>query len=435
MRLAALALLLIPSAALAADEFLYVRSSGVVLRADPAIDGRPLGSIAPRSKVLFLGARSDVEELEGETGRWAKVQSGDRVGWVFDRNLSFAKPLSTEEATRVLLSHGIQCERALLKLHAGGTGVAVSEPHSGPPAPKLRNVRWWGDGPFFVAFEVWGGAEDALTQQGLALCELDYNDGRGDFDAREVDLRRRVPDTMSPLGIATECGEKATQTEGCTPLITAVARGRIDDARGLLEHGANPDASTRWGWTALHHAAWSGQTALAQLLLEHGANRNAKGHDGCSPLHLAAGAGNAQVVSVLLERKVDLEDLDRNGRTALHWAADGNHADVIALLLARKLPANTRDYYGWSALSYAARKGHLDALRALLERSADPNLRDRDDASTLHAAAAQCQTATIDLLLAHGADARLRDRYGLQPLHHAFFARCPRIPAGLSKHG
>ena len=437
MRLAALAFLLsVSTAAPATDEFLYVRSPGVVLRAEPSLGGRALGALATRSRVLFLGARSDVEEIEGEAGRWAKVQLGDKVGWVFDRNLSFAPPLSSEEATRMLLRRGVRCERALLKLHAGGTGTALAEPHTPPPPPTtLRNVRWWGDGPFYVVFEVWGGRADALSQEGLALCELDFNDARDDFDAREVDLRRRAPDTMSPLGIDTECRGKPAvdQGEGCTPLISAVAQGREEEVAALLKRGVDVNASTRWGWTALHHAAWSGRTTIVQLLLKNAANKNAKGHDGCSPLHLGAGAGHVPIVSALLEAKADVDDTDRNGRTALHWAAERGHAGAVAALLERGLSPDLRDFHGWTALGYAARKGHLEVLRALLERKADPNLRDRDDATALHAAAAECRVAMIDLLVAHGADPGLRDRYGLQPLHHAFFARCAQIPASLSK--
>jgi ankyrin repeat protein len=426
MRIAALALLLLSAAA---DEFLYVRSAGVVLRAEPSLGARVVGTIAPRSKVQFLGARSDVEEIEGETGRWAKVRSGDKAGWVFDRNLSFAQPLTSEEATRRLLRRGVRCEHALLKLKPGGGGTAVAEPHTSPPAPTLRNVRWWGDGPFYVVFEVWG-----LSQEGLSLCELDFNDARDDFDAREVDLRRRAPDTMSPLGIDTECrGKAVAQDEGCTPLVAAVAQGRADEVATLLKRGVDVNGATRWGWTALHHAAWSGRAAVVEALLNGGANKNAKGHDGCSPLHLAAGAGHGPVVAALLERKVDLEDTDRNGRTALHWAADKGNPGAIAALIERGLSPDLRDFHGWTALAYAARKGHLEALRGLLDRKADPNLRDRDDATALHVAAAECRAAIVDALVARGADPGLRDRYGLQPLHHAFFARCAQIPARLTK--
>lgn len=138
----ALALLLaLPSAATAADEALYVRRAGVLLRAEPSLGARKLGAVPARAKALLLGARSEVEEIEGVAGRWARVRVGGQEGWIFDRNLSFVQPLTDEEARRALLNKPVHCERATLRLKADGTGAAAAEPRSGEPAPALLNLR------------------------------------------------------------------------------------------------------------------------------------------------------------------------------------------------------------------------------------------------------------------------------------------------------
>ncbi len=421
-----------PSQASAAEQVLYVRHAGVVLRAGPSLGARTVGSVPARARAVLLGARSEVEEIEGETGRWAQVKVGDQEGWIFDRNLSFVRPLTPAEARRALLEGPVRCGRARLRLLPDGTGAAAAEPRSGAPPPALLNVRWWGEGPYHVVFEAWRRSRDgALAQEGLTLCELEYVDARELFEGREVDLRRRAPDTMAPLWIDGEC--RAGADEGCPALVAAVARGGPAEAlAALLDGGADPNAATRQDWTALHHAARSGAAAPARLLLSRGARPGPKGRDGSSPLHLAAGAGSDAVVAALLERKADPGDVDRDGRTALHWAAGHGRAGAVEALLRHGAEADRRDFHGWTALSYAARRGHLQAMRALLAHGASPNARDRDDATALHAAAAECRAEAVGLLLGAGADPALRDRYGLQPVHHAYFARCPKAPPGLA---
>jgi len=59
---------------------------------------------------------------------------------------------------------------------------------------------------------------------------------------------------------------------GVHPLNSAAAAGRVDVAAVLLEQGADPNAQTRRGFTALDAARESGDDALAELLRSHGAH-------------------------------------------------------------------------------------------------------------------------------------------------------------------
>ena len=59
---------------------------------------------------------------------------------------------------------------------------------------------------------------------------------------------------------------------GVHPLNSAAAAGRVDVAAVLLGHGADPNAQTRRGFTALDAARESGDDALAELLRSHGAH-------------------------------------------------------------------------------------------------------------------------------------------------------------------
>jgi ankyrin repeat protein len=56
-----------------------------------------------------------------------------------------------------------------------------------------------------------------------------------------------------------------------TPLHSAVAAGRMDNAEVLLEAGANPNARQHGGFTPLMEAEQRGDLDLAELLIRHGA--------------------------------------------------------------------------------------------------------------------------------------------------------------------
>ena len=56
-----------------------------------------------------------------------------------------------------------------------------------------------------------------------------------------------------------------------TPLHSAVAAGRMDNAEVLLEAGADPNARQHGGFTPLMEAEQRGDLDLAELLIQHGA--------------------------------------------------------------------------------------------------------------------------------------------------------------------
>jgi ankyrin repeat protein len=60
-----------------------------------------------------------------------------------------------------------------------------------------------------------------------------------------------------------------TSSDGETPLHKAISRGDIEIVKLLLNYGADVNAKSKYGVTALHFARNS--NAIAQLLVEHGA--------------------------------------------------------------------------------------------------------------------------------------------------------------------
>jgi len=69
----------------------------------------------------------------------------------------------------------------------------------------------------------------------------------------------------------------------------------------LLGAGADVNAKTTQGWTALKEAASSGNIRAVKLLLQAGADINAKDFGGCTPISHAKHAKHQEIVQILLE--------------------------------------------------------------------------------------------------------------------------------------
>jgi Ankyrin repeats (3 copies) len=83
----------------------------------------------------------------------------------------------------------------------------------------------------------------------------------------------------------------------------------------------------------LINAANNGDLASVKALLAKGADVNAKTSYGWTALICASQHGHLEVVQALLAKGADVNAEQNNGRTALDAATAGGHADVIALLV------------------------------------------------------------------------------------------------------
>lgn len=82
-------------------------------------------------------------------------------------------------------------------------------------------------------------------------------------------------------------------------LTAAAARGDVAGVGALLRQGADPDASDRAGWTALHQAAETGDLALARLLLEAAARPDLRSRARGTPLDVAERGGRTALARLL----------------------------------------------------------------------------------------------------------------------------------------
>jgi ankyrin repeat protein/mono/diheme cytochrome c family protein len=223
---------------------------------------------------------------------------------------------------------------------------------------------------------------------------------------------------------------KATDPEGATLLHHAAGFGRLDTMSWLLDAGADVNAKSPRGATALHWAIHD--EAKVRLLLTRGALVNAKQFDGKTPLLLAASLGNGHAtLRLLLEFGADPSTATMNGQTPLMAAAIRADVEAMGLLLAKNGDVNAKNAAGETALMLAATDGNPKAVALLLDRGADARVRTKRNETALGNASTSGNEQTVRLLLDRGAEVDVQNIRGFSPLMLA--ASSETSPAGVVK--
>lgn len=154
-----------------------------------------------------------------------------------------------------------------------------------------------------------------------------------------------------------------------TPLICAAGKN-VSIVRLLISHGADVNAASSKGYSALHVAAAEGIRQIVDILLTHGADVNARDSQGITALDLAAEAGRNAIVHLLIAKGASTAMCDGKGNTALHYAAWAGNASTVEVLLDAGSDLEARNAKGETPLAIAARTGNTDVAVALLRHGA-----------------------------------------------------------------
>ena len=103
------------------------------------------------------------------------------------------------------------------------------------------------------------------------------------------------------------------------------------------------------GYTALHFAAWDGNTDVVKLLIEKGAKVDAKGLDGYTPFLLAAANGHYSSSVILVENGANINHLANSvedtrgssGTSAIRMAAINQEWNVVDYLISKNVSLDT----------------------------------------------------------------------------------------------
>jgi ankyrin repeat protein len=183
----------------------------------------------------------------------------------------------------------------------------------------------------------------------------------------------------------------------------------------LLDHGADPNAVSMWGFRALDHSlARNNALRFMETLLDYGANPLLESDDGLNAYMRAAIAGRADALDLFenrgfrskLEGEAELLAACARGNAARAKAIAAEHPDIIATIGTQR-PDTLAEFAG---------AGNAEGVRILLDLGFDIESRSAHAGprgnTALHLAVWRERLSTVELLLSRNAPLETRNPDG-----------------------
>ncbi|GHV33656.1 hypothetical protein FACS1894187_02510 [Synergistales bacterium] len=209
------------------------------------------------------------------------------------------------------------------------------------------------------------------------------------------------------------------------------SKGTLEEIDSAIQSGADVNARTTIGWTALMSAATANPNVkVIKLLIDNGADVNAKDNHGNTALISTFSRNSSnlgvdlEIISLLLDAGADVNARDHYGVTPLMYAAEQNfNPEIIELLLDNGYGADidAKDQNGWTALMYAAfDNSNPEITSALVNNGADLNARNINGKTALMLATSCNRVSEVTkILFENKPDINARDNTGKTALDHA----------------
>ena len=195
-------------------------------------------------------------------------------------------------------------------------------------------------------------------------------------DLRLADAARNNDRQAVPSLLKQGADVNARTQDGSTALLWAAHWNDLETADLLINAGADVNTANDLRSTPLSLACTNANAALVQRLLSAGASPNTPIATGETPLITCAGTGNVDAVRALIDRGAEVNAKETSqSQTALMWAAAERHAEVVKTLIAHGADLQARTKRGFSALHFAARAGDVASAQLLLDAGTDINIR------------------------------------------------------------
>jgi ankyrin repeat protein len=244
-------------------------------------------------------------------------------------------------------------------------------------------------------------------------------------DPNDAETPYHTPETYdnAVLAILVESG-RLTADSLTTMLLRKADWHDVDGIRFLLEHGADPNRMTGWGFTALHQAVRR-DNALKNIeeMLDHGADPTLTTREHSqSAVQIAARRGRGELLELFERRgfRVELQGVDR----LIAACATDDEERVRSIAAQEPRLADEVVAQGGRLLAEFAGTRNTNGVRLLLELGVPIDAPYQGDgyfdiapnSTALHVAAWKAHPSTVKLLIARGAHVDAVDGKGRTPL-------------------
>lgn len=395
---------------------------------DNSLKATPLHCAAARGNdemVEFLldsGVNSNAVANDGSTALHMATQHGHRKAMKLLLCQPVNAQISNHKGSRSLhlAVETAACEATVPLLVKHKAGVDSRNPRTGDTALHLA-VEWRRPRVILFLLEQ-GAAVDMSNEDGLTPLQLAVK-----------------TDNCEAISILLQRGAHvdARSFSGLTALQIAAQRKHWIAFDLLVIGGANLDTWNHNGETLLHEQARNSfsSTSIAAKLLKQGANIEARSPQGYTALQYAAMSGNKMMFMHLLSQGAKIDVLTPKGESLLHITPPLNNdcLDILRPLLNRNLKTNIVSSEGWMPLHKIVYMGTgamdlesdktREFIELLLSHGADINAYTTTAIAEtpLHLAtrASPCRPQLISFLVGLGADINALTNEGKTPLHLA----------------
>lgn len=200
----------------------------------------------------------------------------------------------------------------------------------------------------------------------------------------------------------------AVTFDGISALMYASQNGYLNIVKILIYNGSNINQRPPSGVTALSGATQFNRLDVMEYLLTKGANPNIKDNDSIAPLLYAVTYNYLDAVNLLFLYGADILTSAKDGTNAMHIACLSGYSQITDLLIKRGMPIENPDFANWTPLHCVAQSGSLDAAKDLISNGAKINELNSDQCSPLTIAIMHKNQAFADYLLKNNADPKIK---------------------------
>lgn len=214
----------------------------------------------------------------------------------------------------------------------------------------------------------------------------------------------------------------------------AIGNSEIDEAKTLLNKGADVNSIDKNKVTALMWAVYKSDIEMVKFLVDCGADHRKKGIIYLEPKNLfsgyygnlttiAAGEGKLEILKYLIEElKIPFDDKELSiwtkkddGWTANYWAVNNGRTKIVKYLLGKGADINEHNEDDPPLLIKALSKNKIETALFLIDKRADVNLPDSDGKTAVFYTK---DISTTKKLIKSGANINVKDNYGRTPLFY-----------------